>query len=132
MCYDTDTLLHNRRVGPENSLAAIEEKMNLQPYDIAFPRSYKHQFSCAYCKVTFGANRCDKKYCSKQCRQAASTLRKTGKRRGKRGATLYSAGYTMCSMCGKEFYLNMGSVKEYCSNSCRQKAYRERKNASQM
>lgn len=45
-------------------------------HHLQYPREYKHQIICGYCRDVFGAKRYDAKYCSSQCRQAEYRYRR--------------------------------------------------------
>ena len=90
---------------------------------------------CQYCGLWMAANERRRSFCSSECRQAAYRRRNgaafTKKEKAEKMISTKSAQvFTLtCSCCKREFKrdgLSAGQTK-YCSNACKQKAYRESK-----
>jgi predicted nucleic acid-binding Zn ribbon protein len=78
---------------------------------------------CAYCGDMFKGVRADAKYCSYRCVNDAYIERRRER------ARLRRANAKACAVCGSPVEQASGFVKirRYCSNACKQKAYRKRK-----
>ncbi len=77
---------------------------------------------CVFCGDTFKGVR-DAKYCSYRCVNDAYIARRRERRRQRR------ANANKCIVCGAHVEQASGCVKlrRYCSNACKQRAYRQRK-----
>ncbi|MDL2237289.1 hypothetical protein LJC56_05610 [Christensenellaceae bacterium OttesenSCG-928-K19] len=65
------------------------------------------------------------KYCSQRCANDAAIARRKAKANAKR------LEHTKCSVCEKPIEQNLkNKIRKYCSNACKQKAYRLKKNTS--
>jgi len=73
--------------------------------------------ACAYCKRKYKAERKERKFCSRACRNKAYPLNQKHKRTGKEQG---------CPVCGKVFYVPGHMLKpvNYCSRSCASRARR--------
>lgn len=115
----------------------------------------KHKIHCHRCGVLFAAWRVDAKYCGSACRQAAHRDRRrrariaqaiehptplaehkarrqeiTDRRLATKRAQVIEYS---CRHCGRQFQTDgTGTGRLYCSNACRQAAYRARKAAKRL
>jgi len=73
--------------------------------------------ACAYCKRKYKAERKERTFCSRACRNKAYPLNQKHKRTGKEQG---------CPVCGKVFYVPGHMLKpvNYCSRSCASRARR--------
>lgn len=82
--------------------------------------------NCIVCGDEFQCNRMRGKYCSSRCANDAAIQRRQARMAEKRAAASH------CTICGAGIEQDHGTkIRKYCSNSCKQKAYRARKNNSQ-
>lgn len=95
--------------------------------------------TCPVCKCNFKWHTSKQKYCSDACKQKAYRLAH-GQRedtwnvireRARKGAST-KAGISvqkLCLGCNESFYANGNNygMMDYCSNACKQRAYRKRK-----
>lgn len=94
----------------------------------------KHIKACPVCQRYFAARRADAKYCSDACRQVAHR-RRHRPTRGQRARQTYDTKKAQtykrtCDHCGRTFYPDgTQGAMIYCSNACKQAAYRARKKA---
>jgi hypothetical protein len=66
-------------------------------------------------------------YCSDECRQDARRLRRETKRRlARKVRERELEGKFTCADCDTEIMFPSRTSRRYCSNSCRQRAYRRR------
>jgi endogenous inhibitor of DNA gyrase (YacG/DUF329 family) len=95
---------------------------------------------CQGCGKFFMPARRDAKFCSDACRQAAyrrradpdvGTIRRERQRQQHIYATKHDKEkHVTCAVCGRELTVNVAHTNlMYCSNSCKQRAYRQRKAA---
>ena len=94
---------------------------------------FKYEKQCRICGDQYGADRYDQLYCSNACAQKAY--------RRKRGALSVECGRVqavetkrvefqdkVCEQCGTFFEASLIAAKRrFCSDRCKQRAYRERK-----
>jgi len=74
------------------------------------------------CGDKFDTNQSYTKYCSQRCANDAAIARRKERTNKKREQ------YAVCPVCGKPIEQNEKTkIRRYCSNSCKQKAYRARK-----
>jgi predicted nucleic acid-binding Zn ribbon protein len=114
----------------------------MEALSLTDPGLFKYQKRCLVCRRRFGARRADAKYCSAACRQKAKRRRddKLAPWEDARGrvsdggvqARIEGRRNTIheltCIQCGRVFHTDgLGAGRLYCSNACRQAAYRERK-----
>jgi len=77
--------------------------------------------TCAVCGDSFLSDRPHGKYCSLRCSNDAYILRRRKRVDKKRAEAL------VCVVCDKPISQEIGKIRWYCSNACKQKAYRLRK-----
>jgi hypothetical protein len=94
----------------------------------------KYWKSCENCYQWYWANRTDSKFCQPKC--AAAYARSYGEHRTRFHEEKEQYNRATCEHCSAAFeyndYAQRGGKRkaQYCSNKCRQAAYRERKGAS--
>ena len=84
-----------------------------------FPNMY-YDKTCVVCGDSFKSARPHGKYCSLRCSNDAYILRRRKQTDKKRVEVL------VCAICDAPLTQEMGKIKQYCSNACKQKAYRMR------
>jgi len=97
--------------------------------------SGRYMFQCPVCEKVFHAARRDAQACSNACRQKAHRIaqgRATNRRNAAAAAAETKAAQVhelTCECCGRKFNRdgNAASNSRYCSNACKQKAYRDRR-----
>lgn len=77
--------------------------------------------TCIVCGDSFKSGRPHGKYCSQRCINDAYILRRRKRTDEKRDKA------SLCIVCHTPITQNIGKIKQYCSNACKQKAYRMRK-----
>lgn len=99
---------------------------------------HRYISECPVCHLFYTHDRRDKATCSDACKVKASRLRAgradspkaaAAKAVGTKRATIHEYA---CECCGREFRRDVlsGANVFYCSNACKQRAYRERKIAA--
>ena len=78
--------------------------------------------TCVVCGDKFDTNQSYAKYCSQRCANDAAIARRKERMNKRRDQ------YSVCPICGNPIEQNEKTkIRRYCSNSCKQKAYRARK-----
>ena len=93
--------------------------------DKSIPPNYStgaYHKTCALCSDNFMTLSYTGKYCSQRCINDAYIQR----RRERHLATNHTKALT-CTVCDTKLQQGSGKAKAYCSNACKQKAYRTRK-----
>lgn len=76
-----------------------------------------HHKVCEICGTPFTSHRSHAKYCSAKCRKRAS----------RDGAVSWQKQF-FCEECGKQIFPTQpNQIIKYCSNACKQRAYRRMK-----
>jgi hypothetical protein len=79
---------------------------------------------CTYCDQPFRGRRgCGPKFCSAECQRADRNQRRRETRQQQRPWK----PLPHCAHCGKTIWNAKRSTARFCSDACRQKAYRRRK-----
>ena len=97
-------------------------------------------YKCKQCGRTMGGNRSDASFCSDECKAAwhrdrTSNAQHETKQPGEVHARKWRDAIGYCEHCGSSFayndYADRGGQRrpKYCSNNCRQAAFRARKKA---
>lgn len=80
---------------------------------------------CAVCQREYWGNPMQK-YCSSECREKATKeMAREYYREGKKRGTVRAT----CEFCGREFECKVSKRATYCSRSCKDKAYKRRRNS---
>lgn len=110
------------------------ELITYPPHKANFIISGRYIFTCECCGDRYGAMACHAKYCSDACRVRASRIRNgrcANRREAARKAADTKAWLSdkiVCECCGEEFGRPRSQgLRMYCSNACKQKAYRQRR-----
>jgi hypothetical protein len=86
--------------------------------------------TCAHCQQRFwgrGSAWAGPYFCSNACQRAARNARRRNKRKAEQ---MYQSRPTgTCARCGAGLWLQQRATRRYCSDACRQKAYRDRQGA---
>jgi len=93
--------------------------------------------TCEVCGLYFGSPRKDKRFCSDKCKQKAYRVSHghagSYHEAAVRGAETKAAQVhtLVCENCGREYWRDgrAAPLHRYCSNACKQAAYRKRKTA---
>lgn len=103
----------------------------------ALRRTPRYYGECDVCGNPYLAGRRDKRFCSTACRQRAYRLRRDPKAVSGRSAAARKAAATKrdkveavtCRVCGRVVMRDGNSAPRamYCSNACKQNAYRARR-----
>ncbi len=80
------------------------------------------ELTCVVCGDKFDSNQSYGKYCSQRCANDAAIAKRKEIVNEKRKAA------SKCAVCGQPIQQDdFSKIRRYCSNACKQKAYRERK-----
>ena len=77
--------------------------------------------TCAWCGDSFKAAAPHAMYCSQRCANDAAMERR------RQRAQQHKATHNHCEVCGEPIEQGPGKVRKYCSNKCKQQAYRRKR-----
>jgi hypothetical protein len=121
-----------------NSGYLLRERITYPPNKRDYVISGRHISTCPVCGDRFGHMQTHAKYCSNACRVKAARIR-AGRCSNRREAaqaavhTKHSTNHRLtCQCCQREFWGNGfdAGLRLYCSDACKQKAYRQRKSTA--